>query len=70
MPFLINPTPPLQVPRQALRDAAAVVLSSAELLEKYIDRLPQGTRDRQLAALKDAARVVQKGLESLLEVPA
>lgn len=55
------------VQRMALRDSMAVLVSSAGLLARHIDRLPREKRDAQLAALNDAAAEVQRGVELLLE---
>ena len=55
------------VQRAALRDAVAVVLSSAELLHRHIDRMSQTTRDRQLAVLRSAAIEVQFAVDLLVE---
>ncbi|HEX2748408.1 MAG TPA: hypothetical protein VHM91_10450 [Verrucomicrobiales bacterium] len=57
----------LAAQRAALRDAVAVVLSSAELLQRHIDRMPRPTRDRQLAVLRSAAISVLSGVELLVE---
>lgn len=53
--------------RTALRDALAVLVSSAGLLARHIDRLPREKRDAQFAALNLAAAEVQTGVEFLLE---
>jgi len=53
--------------RIALRDAVAVLLSSAGLLARHIDRLPLAKREAQFAALLSAADEVEKGVELLLE---
>jgi hypothetical protein len=53
--------------RTALRDAVAVVLSSAELLERHIDRMSRSTRDHQLTVLRSAAMEVLCGVELLAE---
>ena len=53
--------------RTALRDALAVLVSSAGLLARHIDRLPREKRDAQFAALNTAAAEVQTGVELLLE---
>lgn len=53
--------------RTALCEAVAVLVSSAGLLARHIDRLPREKRDAQLAALNAAAAEVQRGVELLLE---
>ena len=53
--------------RMALRDSITVLVSSASLLARYIDRLPREKRDRQLAVLQAAAVDVQQGVELMLE---
>lgn len=53
--------------RMALRDAVAVMISSAGLLARHIDRLPRERREAQFSALLAAAEDVEKGLELLLE---
>ena len=50
----------------ALRDAVAVLVSSAELLARHVDRLSREKRDTQFAALLAAAAEVQNGIEILL----
>ena len=53
--------------RIALRDAVAVLVSSAGLLARHIDRLPRERRESQFSALLAAAESVEKGVELLLE---
>jgi hypothetical protein len=53
--------------RMALRDAVAVLVSSAGILARHIDRLPRGRREAQFSALLTAAAEVEKGVELLLE---
>lgn len=55
------------VQRTALRDAVAVLVSSAGLLARHLDRLPREKRDSQFAALTSAAAEVQAGVDLLLE---
>lgn len=53
--------------RMALRDAVAVLLSSAGLLARHVDRLTPGKREAQFSALLSAAEDIEKGVELLLE---
>ena len=66
-PMLTRSSMLTSVQRTALRDAVAVLVSSAGLLARHIDRLPRDKRDAQLAALNLAAAEVQSGVELLLE---
>ena len=53
--------------RAALRDAVAVLVSSAGLLARHIERLPREKRDAQFAVLSAAAAEVLAGVELLME---
>jgi hypothetical protein len=53
--------------RLALRDAVAVLVSSAGILARHVDRLPPASRESQFAALLKAAADVETGVELLLE---
>lgn len=53
--------------RMALRDAVAVLVSSAGLLARHIDRLPRERREAQFSALLAAAQDVETSVELLLE---
>lgn|GEM_PF-4827009 len=55
------------VQRAALRDAVTVLVSSAALLARHLDRLPRDKRDAQFAALQAAAAEIQQGVELMLE---
>lgn len=52
--------------RIALRDAVAVLVSSAGLLARHSERLPRERREAQFCALLAAAEDVEKGVDLLL----
>jgi len=67
MPSKSRPPGNTAAQRMALRDAVAVLISSAGLLARHIDRLPRERRESQFSALLAAAGDVERGVELLLE---
>ena len=65
-PLPDNCTPAPGVSRTSLRDAVAVLVSSADILSAHYDRLPKDRRIAQLAALSSAAAEVELHVDLLL----